>query len=97
MQTVPNAEILRMIEWLVERRHPASVCPSEVARALRADEADWRALMPSVRAAAGELVRAKRLQITQRGKVLSADEPIRGAIRLRALAAHQIAVNRALP
>ena len=74
-----------MIEALIERRHPFSICPSEVARALCHNEADWRALMPSVRSAAVELAADGRLLITQRGKVLSADQPIVGAIRLCAV------------
>lgn len=73
-----------MIESLIERRSPASICPSEVARALCADEVEWRALMPAVRVAALELAREGRLLITQRGKVLSAEQAIAGAIRLRA-------------
>jgi uncharacterized protein (DUF2461 family) len=79
---VTSTQISQMIESLIERRHPSSICPSEVARALRTREEDWRALMPKIRAAALELSRNGRLLITQRGRVLSADEPIIGAIRL---------------
>ena len=80
--TVTHTQILQMIESLIDQRHPSSICPSEVARALKAHEADWRALMPQVRAVALELARQGRLLITQRGNVLSADQPIVGAIRL---------------
>jgi uncharacterized protein (DUF2461 family) len=79
---VTKTEILQMIESLIERRHPSSICPSEVARAIRTREEDWRALMPDIRAAAIELSRNGRLVITQRGRVLSADQPNVGAIRL---------------
>jgi Protein of unknown function (DUF3253) len=83
VQTVPISTILRLIDSLTERRFPASICPSEVARALCANQANWRALMPAVREAARKLAREGRLVITQRGKVLSPDKPFTGAIRLQ--------------
>lgn len=85
MRIVSHAEILQMIELLAKRRHPSSICPSEVARALRDNEAEWRAMMPSVRSAALELAADGRLLISQRGRLLSADQPIVGAIRLCAV------------
>jgi hypothetical protein len=35
---------------LAERAAEATICPSEVARALAADGADWREAMPTVHA-----------------------------------------------
>lgn len=61
-----------------ERRGPAaSFCPSEVARAL---SADWRPLMPRVRAAAA-LQRQGLLRATQRGRPVDVDTA-QGPIRL---------------
>ena len=56
-----------------------SFCPSEVARRLAAD---WRPLLPRIRATAAELVCAGRLEATQRGRAV---DPLaaRGPIRLK--------------
>jgi hypothetical protein len=57
-----------------------SVCPSEVARMLAAD---WRPLMPAVRAAAARLAAAGLVRVTQKGPTV---DPLtaRGPIRLAA-------------
>ena len=65
---------------LAARRPGATICPSEVARALAPD--DWRPLMPRVREVAGVLARAGRVAITQRGVALDPDAEPRGAIRI---------------
>ncbi len=57
--------------------------PSEVTRALEKDEADWRALMPSVRKVAGKLAKQGLIVVTQRGQVVD-PEQARGPIRLGA-------------
>lgn len=74
---------------LARRSEGATICPSEVARALHttdggADEPDdgWRDLMDPVRAVARRLVSERRLEITQKGEVVD-PETARGAIRLR--------------
>lgn len=67
-------------QQLAARRPGATICPSEVARAL--DPAGWRALMPAVRAAAQVLVAAGRIDVTQRGEVVDLASA-RGPIRLR--------------
>jgi hypothetical protein len=64
-----------------DRGAAASVCPSEVARALSPE--GWRELMKPIRAAAVDLARAGRIRITQGGVDVDLDR-IRGAIRLRA-------------
>ena len=69
---------------LLSRRAPtASICPSDVARALGDSEAQWRALMPLVREVAAGMARAGRLRITRGATLLAPDELGRGPIRLR--------------
>jgi hypothetical protein len=65
---------------LLARRAPASICPSEVARAVA--PADWRPLMPQVRAAAARLASAGRIRVTQGAHEVDAIAA-RGPIRLR--------------
>ena len=75
-------KIAAAIESMVAARaEGASVCPSEVARALAGDDGPWRALMPAVRAAAAGLVRAGRLSVTRGGVAVDAMAP-GGPIRL---------------
>ena len=75
-----EAEILRL---LANRQPGASICPSEVARRLGGpDEADWRPLMPAVRAAAQRLADAGELEVTQGGRPVSGTAT-RGPVRLR--------------
>ncbi|MFQ3594108.1 MAG: DUF3253 domain-containing protein [Gemmataceae bacterium] len=67
-----HGEIHEAILRLLARRRPgASICPSEVARGT--GRADWRNLMPAVRAAAAELARQGRLVVLQNGEVLPPD------------------------
>lgn len=70
------------LRLLAARPATASICPSEVARALAPSPA-WRRLMPAVREVARALARQGRLQVTQRGQALSPEGEWRGAIRLR--------------
>ena len=79
-----RAQIEATIFALLEQRAPsASVCPSDVARALKAEESGWRGLMPAVRAIAIDLARAGRLRITRGTDVLDPENLGRGPIRLR--------------
>ncbi|WP_326539453.1 DUF3253 domain-containing protein [Pseudorhodoferax sp.] len=66
---------------LATRQDGATVCPSEVARALAPDGGRWRALMPQVRAVAQRLALARRLQVTRGGVPVDATQP-GGPIRL---------------
>ena len=51
---------------LLARRAPdASVCPSEVARAIAPD---WRGAMPAVHAAIDELIRDGRIRLSWKGR-----------------------------
>jgi hypothetical protein len=78
-----HARIAAAIEALARPRaaRGATVCPSEVARALEGgSEARWRALMPAVRAVAAAM--PDRVAATQRGAPVDA-LAARGPIRLR--------------
>ena len=65
---------------LAEREAGKSICPSEAARAV--DAQDWRRLMRPVRAVAVGLARAGRLVITRHGKPVDPDG-FKGVYRLR--------------
>jgi hypothetical protein len=73
-------EILRLAAL---RGAAKSICPSEVARSLAADEAAWRQLLGPVREAAGGLARQGRIDVLRKGKPVDPEEQIRGVIRLR--------------
>ena len=81
----PDDELIRstMLELLAATRDGTTICPSQIARRLEHDERDWRALMPTVRNCARALAREGRLEVTQRGVVLSPEADWRGALRLR--------------
>ena len=64
-------------ELLAERT--GSICPSEVARKAAAD---WRPLMPQVRAAAARLAKAGEVVVTQGSTIVDA-ENAHGPIRIR--------------
>jgi len=73
----------KIFDLLAKRAVTASICPSDVARALADDEAQWRALMPAVREAAAALAREDRIVITQRNRQVHPADVDHGAIRLR--------------
>jgi hypothetical protein len=73
------AEIERQ---LLRRATDSSICPSEVARALAADEGAWRALMPRVREVAARLRADGRLRVTRGGRDIDPGTLHTGAIRL---------------
>lgn len=77
-------DIAATIVRLLDARAPeASICPSDVARALADDETAWRALMPRVRDEASDLARDGRIVITRGERPLDPDDLGRGPIRLR--------------
>lgn len=88
-QSMTSQDLDQLIEATVlallsERSPEASVCPSEVARALfPQDEEAWRAAMPRVRAVAVVLARRGRLRITRKGVTLAPEQLGSGPIRLR--------------
>ncbi|MEM9479701.1 MAG: DUF3253 domain-containing protein [Verrucomicrobiota bacterium] len=67
-----------MLRLLRSRGEGKTVCPSEVAKAVDANE--WRDLMEDVRTVAAGLAEAGELEVTQRGEVKdirSARGPVR--------------------
>ena len=78
---IDDAAISEMILRMCSARGAGkSVCPSEVARALCADDTAWRALMPDVRRVAGDLASRGLITVTQRDRSVDAASS-RGAIR----------------
>jgi len=79
--TPSDARIAAVVFELLDRRAAgATICPSDAARALAADEGAWRALMPAVRRVAAALARAGSLRVTAQGEdvdALRAHGPIR--------------------
>lgn len=63
----PSAMEDVIFSLLAQRQDGATICPSEVARALATDEAAWRELMPQVRSVAHDLAQAGRLRVTRGG------------------------------
>ena len=70
-----------MLRIAAERGPEKSMCPTDVARAVSAE--NWRPLLGAVRQVAVELARQGKIEILRKGKPISPDE-IRGVIRLRA-------------
>lgn len=68
-----------ILEAVAARGPGRSLCPSEVARALAA--ADWRRLMPAIRAEAAALAEEGRIAVTQGGRKVD-PRAARGPIRL---------------
>ncbi|MFC9555010.1 DUF3253 domain-containing protein [Rhodococcus sp. NPDC056960] len=79
--TASERELENAIGTLLDARADgASICPSDVARAVAPD--DWRPLMEPVRVAARRLVEAGEVEITQKGDVVD-PASARGPIRIR--------------
>jgi hypothetical protein len=76
-----DGRLERTIGELLDQRRPgASICPSDAARAV--DGESWRDLMPAARAAAGRLVEAGEVEVTQGGEVVDV-ATTRGPVRIR--------------
>ncbi|EIK94119.1 hypothetical protein PMM47T1_23712 [Pseudomonas sp. M47T1] len=81
---IDDSMITRAIFALLSQRaNDDSICPSDVARVLSADEALWRALMPDIRRVAACLAEADVLRITQGELTLPPNAIGSGPIRLR--------------
>lgn len=79
--TADLARLREAILDLLNRRDPGkTICPSDAARAVAGNS--FRPLMPAARAAAAELVKEDRLEVTQRGDPVD-PLTVRGPIRLR--------------
>ncbi|MGY1620102.1 DUF3253 domain-containing protein [Geodermatophilus sp. SYSU D00691] len=75
-----DGRLEQAIGALLDARAPATICPSEAARAVDPD--GWRELMPAARAAAGRLAAAGEVEVTQRGEVVDV-ATARGPVRVR--------------
>ena len=83
---LPVADIEATILTLTAQRGPAkSICPSEVARALRPN---WQSLLSEVRRVAFRLAAAGQIDILRKGHVV-ASAGVKGVIRLRAVQPQQ--------
>ena len=80
MTPAPDAVAAAILAMVAGRRPGATLCPSEVARALAGRDGDWRALLAPVRGAAARLQAEGRIAVTQRGRPVAPDAP--GPIRL---------------
>ena len=70
----------QVIQALLHQRHPgATICPSEVARAV--SPRGWRAHLEEVRQLGRHLARQREVVITQRGRRCDPDWPVRGPVR----------------
>ena len=77
-----DADIEERIFALLSMRQPgATICPSEVARALVPEGDAWRERMPQVRQVAQALAQQHRLRVTRGGVPVDAIAP-GGPIRL---------------
>ena len=72
---------LLILRLTAQRGADKSICPSEVARALRPD---WQRLMPAIRQAAARLAAAGQIEILRHGKPVD-PAGFKGVIRLRAV------------
>ncbi len=67
---------------LAQRQPGASICPSDAARAVYTQSAQWRSAMPAVRALAAGLADAGRLVVTQGRQTVNLRQA-KGPVRLR--------------
>lgn len=72
-----------LLALLAKRAPAASICPSDVARALDVNEAGWRALMPEVRQVAARLAEEGAILITKSDREVAPEDIDFGPIRLR--------------
>ena len=81
LEAALDAALVRLLD---ARAATASVCPSEVARAVAAErgQEEWRSLMGPARAAAQRLVAGGQAQVTQGARVVD-PSTARGPIRVR--------------
>jgi hypothetical protein len=79
--TVSEQQIRDRLLQLVRDRGPEkTICPSEVARSLSAD--DWRSLMSPIRAVGMKLAAAERIVVLQKGQIVD-PQTAKGPIRYR--------------
>jgi len=71
-----------LLHLATERGPEKSLCPTDVARAVSAE--NWRPLLGAVRKVAADLARQGKIEILRKGKPINPDD-MRGVIRLRAI------------
>ncbi|KAG0586133.1 hypothetical protein KC19_2G066900 [Ceratodon purpureus] len=71
----------KILELLQKRAESSTMCPSEAPRALHPET--WRDLMDVTREVARQLALDGRIEITQKGRAVDPEAPLRGPIRLR--------------
>ena len=76
-----EARTATLLRLAAERGPAKSLCPTDVARAVSAEE--WRPLLGAVRKVAADLARQGKIEILRKGKPINPDD-MRGVIRLRA-------------
>ena len=82
MAEVSGERLERVIMELLEAQGPGkTICPSDAARAVGAEDS-WRDLMEPTREAAQRLVDRGLVEVTQRGAVVDLDQA-KGPVRLR--------------
>lgn len=69
-----------IFELLAARAEDATICPSEVARAVAPE--NWRPLMPTVREIAARLAEEGTIDVRQGGVVIELTGETRGPVRL---------------
>ncbi|KAG0626055.1 hypothetical protein M758_2G099300 [Ceratodon purpureus] len=74
----------KILELLQKRAESSTMCPSEAPRALHPET--WRDLMDVTREVARQLALDGRIEITQKGRAVDPEAPLRGPIRLRLVA-----------
>ena len=70
----------RLLQLVRDRGPEKTICPSEVARSLSAD--DWRSLMPQVLAVGLDLADSGAIVVTQKGQIVD-PQTAKGPIRYR--------------
>lgn len=95
MEVYEGSPIYKHLQTFLQKRDPPKTfCPSEVARALSAEELEaegakeWRDLMPQIRELAWRLRRNGKLEVLQKSQVLDQRvtlDQVKGPIRIRRL------------
>ena len=70
-----------LLRIAAERGPEKSLCPTDVARAVSAE--NWRPVLSAVRKVAADLARQGKIEILRKGKPINPDD-MRGVVRLRA-------------
>ena len=88
MNGIDDAEVGALVLSLLDSRAAgATLCPSEVARALAKEDGEWRMAMPRVHAAVDRLLHKELIRLSWKGERLeSRSGPYRIASRRGVLA-----------